>query len=972
MKPNMRSFFTLSLFILLCAFGSANANSYTVTNLNDAGTGSLRQAILDANGNAGADIIDATGVNGTISLSTGELMISDDVTINGPGANLLSVSGNNSSRVFNISGGVTVTINSLTVTGANDGGIFVDGSILNLNNSAVSNNSAYAGGGIYCSEGELHLANSTVSGNSAVAGGGGIFMTRNFIGGILTLTNSTVSGNSVTGVSAGGGGILLYLSNATLINSTLSNNSGGPSPGGGIFNQGLVTLINSIVANSTGGDIYNLGGSVNAEYSLIEDGLGSVTGTNSNNLTGDPLLGLLANTGGPTPTHALLTGSPAIDKGSAVAGITTDQRGSTRPVDISSIANASGGDGSDIGAYEASAVSVTVTTSPSGLSFVVDGTTYTSSQTFQWLRGSPHTISTSSPQGVVVNTQQYVFDNWSDAGAISHNIIAPLSATTYTASFKTQYYLTVNPATGGSIGPSSGFFDAGTNVSLIAIPDGGYVFTNYTGGPVANPSSASTTVFMDGPKTVTAVFTLVPPTCTLTCPANISVNNTLNKCGANVTYPAATTTGSCGTLTYSKASGSFFPVGTTTVTVTSASTGASCTFTVEVKDLQKPVIGWPDCDGDEDALEDITVGTAAGSCDAVVNFRLHATDNCSVATLTSSPASGTVFPLGTTTVTVTATDPSGNTSTTTFKVTVKDRRAPVITCPPNKTVDAATGLCSASVTTGTATATDNCTANGSITIAGTRSDNKLLSDPYPAGLTRITWKAKDAAGNISTCEQRITVNDKQPPVITGVSASPSALWPADRSLKTVTVNYTVTDNCGYTSSQLSVTSNQPVSGTGYGTLSPDWQILDDHRVKLRAEAYISNRIYTIKITSKDAAGNSSVQTVTVTVPLTAPVTKTGSSTNRSGLAPTGENEISAGLMAEVMPNPSAGAFNVLIKSSINEKVEIRVYDITGRQVQMMRSAPTGVVRFGDKLVQGTYIVEVRQGKDKVVLKAVKQ
>jgi hypothetical protein len=466
------------------------------------------------------------------------------------------------------------------------------------------------------------------------------------------------------------------------------------------------------------------------------------------------------------------------------------------------------------------------------------------------------------------------------------------------------------------------------------------------------------------------VSLIVSGTCTLTCPSNITKNNTTDKCGANVTYPAATTTGSCGTLTYSKASGSFFPIGTTTVTVTS-SAGGSCSFTVKVIDVQKPVIGSPDCDGDEDVLDDITVGTASGSCNAVVNFHLHATDNCSVASLTSSPASGTVFSLGTTTVTVTATDPSGNTSTKTFKVTVKDKRAPAITCPPNKTVDATTGLCSAIVTTGTATATDNCTATGSIIITGTRNDNKPLSDPYPAGLTRITWKAKDAAGNISTCEQRITVNDKQAPVISGVSANPSVLWPADHSMKTVTVNYTVTDNCGYTSSQLSVTSNEPISGTGSGDLSPDWQIVDNHKVKLRAERKPNGtgRIYTIKITSKDAAGNSSVQTVTVSVPLTAP---SASRITAPAVEAQIEKGIAAGLTAQVMPNPTQNEFNLVVNGSSHEVMEIRVLDITGREVQRIRSASNNSIRFGNNLMQGTYIIEVRQGKEKVVLKAIKQ
>ena len=221
------------------------------------------------------------------------------------------------------------------------------------------------------------------------------------------------------------------------------------------------------------------------------------------------------------------------------------------------------------------------------------------------------------------------------------------------------------------------------------------------------------------------------------------------------------------------------------------------------------------------------------------------------------------------------------------------------------------------------------------------------------------------------------MKDIQPPTITNVSVNPAVLWPADHSMKTITVNYTSTDNCGPDDGcssgecYLSVTSNEPISGTSSGDLSPDWQIIDAHHVKLRAERKSNGtgRIYTIKITCIDAAGNSSFKTITVSVPLTAPPS------NRN-IAPAAEIQIqkgiSAGLTAQVMPNPTESEFNLVVKGSNNETLEIRVFDITGRQVQQIRSAANNVVKFGNNLMQGTYIVEVRQGKDKVVLKAIKQ
>ena len=162
-----------------------------------------------------------------------------------------------------------------------------------------------------------------------------------------------------------------------------------------------------------------------------------------------------------------------------------------------------------------------------------------------------------------------------------------------------------------------------------------------------------------------------PPTCFLTCPANITVSNTVNQCGAIVNYPAPTTSGVCGPVTSTPASGSFFPVGLTTVTAT-ASGGGLCTFTVRVNDVQPPTITCP---------ANISVGNSPGQCGATVNFTPTATDNCPGVTVTSVPASGSLFPIGTTTVTSTATDAAGNTATCSFTVTVTDTENPSFSSP---------------------------------------------------------------------------------------------------------------------------------------------------------------------------------------------------------------------------------------------------------------------------------------------------
>ena len=278
---------------------------FNVTNLFDSGAGSLRQAILDANVTAGADEIQFSSISGTITLTSGELNITDSLTINGIGADLLTVSGNNSSEVFDIDDGTSNVIdvylngltvsngyyyaivnqgnNNLTITnstitdteGAGAGilnygsgtlnvtnstitgneGFFVGGirnlyGTLNVTNSTITGNEGYFSGGIY-SNGSTTITNSTISGNSASNSGGGIT-----VDGITTITNSTISDNQ--GYVQGGGIRQTGNSTLTITNSTISNNqvtTTRDNPffgGGGIFSWGSVTLTNSTISgNST-------------------------------------------------------------------------------------------------------------------------------------------------------------------------------------------------------------------------------------------------------------------------------------------------------------------------------------------------------------------------------------------------------------------------------------------------------------------------------------------------------------------------------------------------------------------------------------------------------------------------------------------------------------------------------------------------------------------------------------------------
>jgi hypothetical protein len=329
-----------------------------VKNKNDSGTDSLRGVIASVC--AGSVITFAPNVTGSIDLTSAELLVNKSLTITGPGANVLTVerspaAGTPDFRIFNIASNVNATISGLTIASGNasnsfGGGIF-NNATLTLANDTISGNSAAFGGGGVASAGPLTLTNCTIFANSSGTGGGGIANNST-----LTISGSTISGNTANG---GAGGGITNNSTTTLRNSTIAVNwaSGG---GGGIHNfNGTVTVTNTIIALNTspGGPDFN-GALTSQGFNLVGDSLGAtispVLSTDQIGTAGsplDPLLGPLQDNGGPTFTRALLPGSPAIDKGDS-GGLTTDQRGFSRPIDFATIANVNGGDGSDIGAFE--------------------------------------------------------------------------------------------------------------------------------------------------------------------------------------------------------------------------------------------------------------------------------------------------------------------------------------------------------------------------------------------------------------------------------------------------------------------------------------------------------------------------------------------------------------------------------------------------------------------------------------------
>ncbi|MBL4704546.1 MAG: HYR domain-containing protein, partial [Flavobacteriales bacterium] len=242
------------------------------------------------------------------------------------------------------------------------------------------------------------------------------------------------------------------------------------------------------------------------------------------------------------------------------------------------------------------------------------------------------------------------------------------------------------------------------------------------------------------------------------CPLDMTVSNTLFSCGAQVFWTAPTASDNCPnvTLVSTHNSGDYFPVGLTTVTYTATdanSNTATCSFNVTVNDNEGPLfVGCP---------TNMTQANDPGTCDAIVSWIAPTfSDNCAGGTLITTHNPGDTFPLGTTTVTYTATDAATNFSACSFNVTVVDTENPaLVSCPANISQGNDVGVCDAVVTWTPPTMIDNCTG-GSIT------STHNSGDTFIVGTTTVTYTATDGAGNTGTCSFDVTVNDTEAPVIT--------------------------------------------------------------------------------------------------------------------------------------------------------------------------------------------------------------
>src|SRR5947209_9358190 len=332
-RTTQSALFRLSVlicFVLVCAVVmSVHANVITVTNTNDSGPGSLRQALADAND---GDTI-TFAVTGIIGLTSGELVINRNITISGPGANLLAGSRAANAapfRIFHVMLGHTVIIEGLTISNGSvlntfAGGIYDVESALTVNSCALAGNSASgqqgSGGGIFSNGGgaggnaSLTIINSAFSGNAATTGGA---VGNNGSSGManLTISTSTLSSNSASFV---GGGVDDHTASGTatvtITNSTLSENT---SSNISMFKGGMLDIGNTVLKAAVSGvnlDIGKLATVTSHGYNVCSDNGGGFLNGPGDQINTDPLLGPLQDNGGSTFTHELLTGSPAIDAG---------------------------------------------------------------------------------------------------------------------------------------------------------------------------------------------------------------------------------------------------------------------------------------------------------------------------------------------------------------------------------------------------------------------------------------------------------------------------------------------------------------------------------------------------------------------------------------------------------------------------------------------------------------------------------
>lgn len=385
----------------------------------------------------------------------------------------------------------------------------------------------------------------------------------------------------------------------------------------------------------------------------------------------------------------------------------------------------------------------------------------------------------------------------------------------------------------------SAFSQSGDPVDLSCSRESGSFFT------LGSTQVVCTATDVNGTSTAefeVLVADLTPPV--LTLPADFETNNPV------VTFETSAVDNIDGPVTVfcNHPSGSTFPTGVVLVfceAYDSFLNHAAGTFRVTVHG-GAPLLTLPD--------ELFVEATSAAG--AIVDYAVTASEN---GVVTCNPASGSMFPMGATTVNCQATNSIG-TTTGSFVVTVIDGSGPILTLPDDIVAEATSA--DGAVVTFTATAED--AIDGTVPVTCTPESGST----FPLGVTEVTCTATDLQDHASSGSFTVTVRDTTAPQVVTITASPESLWPPDHKMVPVTIEVIAIDavDDAPVSNIVDVRSNQPLNGTGDGDTAPDWQITGPLSLDLRSErAGSADRIYTITVETRDASGNSVETEVVVKV-----------------------------------------------------------------------------------------------------------
>ncbi|MEW6131002.1 MAG: HYR domain-containing protein [Acidobacteriota bacterium] len=730
---------------------SAPQSVFTVTNTNDSGAGSLRQAINNANVTAGADVIIFNIAIGPQSIALLSPLPSLSETVAIDATTQIGFAGNpiielNGAGAGAGASGLTVSASNCTVQGLVINRFSAAGiTITNITGSIIQNN----------------FIGTNLSGNAAIGNFIGVGLNgalNSIIGGTTSNARNIISGNLGDGIALSGDATFTQIQ-GNFIGLDVTGTLAIPNVNGvQAFNSG-----NNLIGGTSAG-VRNIISGNSAEGVFLSGALasgnlvqGNFIGTNasgnaaiSNNLNGIRCDAVTENTiGGNTSTAGnLISGNPngIVLLNNAANTFIQNNRIGTQANGIAALPNTKDG--------VAIVNSSNNTINSNIIAFNNDRGVNLLSGTSNLIQNN--SIFSNNALGIDLNNDGLTANDAGDPdagantsqnfpvitsvtlGVSSTTIIGSLNSTP-NSTFQIDFYSNTacDPSGNGEgqrfIGSTNVLTDAAGNAPINAsFP----VVVSLTSVVTATAidSLANTSEFSE------CTVVTVPP-CDIICSPGMVVSASENQCGTVVNYPLPTVVGVCLTITCTPPTGSVFNVGNTQVDCISE-VGPSCSFFVTVVDQTPPTITCP---------QNITQLAESGKASAVVNYSLPTpADNCPNPTINCTPPSGTAFPLGITGVVCQSRDQSNNLSTCAFSIIVTDNQSPIIQCPPNQTVNAASGQTSATVTYPAPQVSDIDTKTTVTCVPPSGSS-------FALGITIVTCTATDSGENKASCSFTVTV-----------------------------------------------------------------------------------------------------------------------------------------------------------------------------------------------------------------------